>query len=233
MASSASETFQGSAIRYFTDWIVDLLPTVVKVDDKDIIVTTTLDPQLQFLAESKLHQVMEEKGRAAQVSEMALVSMTHEGAIRALIGGANYVVVSAPGKGFDKTLAMAVNHYEFNPLEHHIISNASCTTKAVAVPLKALIDYGILIHSVIIARRVRLAKSFLNSIWRPSLLANSAILVFCRGSISRMARPFTVSRSGSLVINFLIKSSPSCPPSRATLGSWQIGCLEVMSVLGK
>ncbi len=66
-----------------------------------------------------------------------------------LIGGANYVVVSAPGKGFDKTLAMAVNHYEFNPLEHHIISNASCTTKAVAVPLKALIDYGIEIHSVI------------------------------------------------------------------------------------
>jgi len=127
MASSASETFQGSAIRYFTDWIVDLLPTVVKVDDKDIIVTTTLDPQLQFLAESKLHQVMEEKGRAAQVSEMALVSMTHEGAIRALIGGANYKqsqfnratqALRQPGSAFKLVLYLAALESGMHPYDY-------------------------------------------------------------------------------------------------------------------
>ncbi|MBX9787122.1 MAG: penicillin-binding protein, partial [Alphaproteobacteria bacterium] len=69
MASTTSETFRGSAIRYFTDWIVDILPTVVDVDDKDVIVTTTLDPQLQSLAEAKVQQVMEEKGDKAKVSQ--------------------------------------------------------------------------------------------------------------------------------------------------------------------
>ncbi|MBS0271115.1 MAG: PBP1A family penicillin-binding protein [Proteobacteria bacterium] len=90
LASSTSETFRGSAIRYFTDWIVDILPQVVDIQDKDVIVTTTLDPRLQSLAEAKLEQVMQEKGEAAKVTQMALVSMAHDGALRALIGGANY-----------------------------------------------------------------------------------------------------------------------------------------------
>ncbi len=90
LASSTSATFQGSAIRYFTDWIVDILPKYVDTEDQDLIVTTTLDPRLQTLAESKLQEVLQEKGENAKVSQMALVSMTHEGAIRTLVGGANY-----------------------------------------------------------------------------------------------------------------------------------------------
>jgi penicillin-binding protein 1A len=90
LASSASETFRGSAIRYFTDWIVDLLETKMDVSDKDLIVTTTLDPRLQTLAEAKLRQVLEEKEATSKFSQMALVSMDYEGAIRALLGGVNY-----------------------------------------------------------------------------------------------------------------------------------------------
>ncbi|MBY0293341.1 MAG: PBP1A family penicillin-binding protein [Alphaproteobacteria bacterium] len=90
LASSTSETFRGSAIRYFTDWIVDSLPNYVDMQDKDLVVTTTLDPHLQSLAEAKLQEVLEEKGEAAKVSQMALVSLTHEGAVRALVGGVNY-----------------------------------------------------------------------------------------------------------------------------------------------
>lgn len=90
LASSAEETFKGSAIRYFTDWIVDLLETKVEVMDRDLIVTTTLDPQLQTLAETKLAQVLEEKEETSKFSQMSLVSMDYEGAIRALLGGVNY-----------------------------------------------------------------------------------------------------------------------------------------------
>jgi len=90
LASSASETFQGSAIRYFTDWIVDIVPTFVDMEDKDLIITTTLDPSLQSLAESKLQDVLKEKAGPAKVSQLALVSMTYDGAVRSLVGGANY-----------------------------------------------------------------------------------------------------------------------------------------------
>lgn len=90
LASSTSETFRGSAIRYFTDWIVDILPTYVDTRNKDLVITTTLDPLLQSLGEEKLQDVLQEKREVAKVSQMALVSMTHEGAIRALVGGANY-----------------------------------------------------------------------------------------------------------------------------------------------
>lgn len=90
LASSTAETFKGSAIRYFTDYIVDILPTVVETRDKDVIVTTTLDPHLQYLAEAKVQEVIKEKQEKSKVSQLALVSMTHEGAIRALVGGTNY-----------------------------------------------------------------------------------------------------------------------------------------------
>lgn len=90
LASTAPGAFQGSAIRYFTDWIIDILPQYVDTEDKDLIITTTLEPSLQSLAESKLQEVMKEKGESARVSQMALVSMAYDGAIQALLGGANY-----------------------------------------------------------------------------------------------------------------------------------------------
>ncbi|OJW48085.1 MAG: hypothetical protein BGO67_03385 [Alphaproteobacteria bacterium 41-28] len=90
LASSTSETFRGSAIRYFTDWIVDILPSYLDTKNKDLVITTTLDPHLQSIAEEKVQEVLQEKGEPAKVSQVALVSMTPDGAIRALVGGANY-----------------------------------------------------------------------------------------------------------------------------------------------
>ena len=90
LATSTPDTFKGSAIRYFTDWIVDILPSIINSRDQDLVITTTLDPHLQFLAESKLQDVLREKGESAKVSQLALVSMTYDGAIKALVGGANY-----------------------------------------------------------------------------------------------------------------------------------------------
>lgn len=90
LASSTTDNFRGSAIRYFTDWIVDILPQYADTTDKDLIITTTLDANLQSLAETQLQEVLAEKGEAAKASQMSLISMTREGAIRALVGGANY-----------------------------------------------------------------------------------------------------------------------------------------------
>src|SRR5881397_1102353 len=49
-----------------------------------------------------------------------------------ITAGAKKVIISAPAKGEDITVVMGVNHDKYNPREHHIISNASCTTNCLA-----------------------------------------------------------------------------------------------------
>ena len=61
-----------------------------------------------------------------------------------LEAGAKKVIISAPAKGPDITVVMGVNHHEYDPQKHHIVSNASCTTNCLAPPCKVLLDnFGI------------------------------------------------------------------------------------------
>lgn len=55
-----------------------------------------------------------------------------------LKSGAKKVVVSAPAKGEDITIVMGVNEQQYNPVEHNIISNASCTTNCLAPVAKVV-----------------------------------------------------------------------------------------------
>jgi glyceraldehyde 3-phosphate dehydrogenase len=57
--------------------------------------------------------------------------------------GAKKVIISAPGKGGVKTLVIGVNDNEYDPKEHHIISNASCTTNCLAPVVYVLLKEGI------------------------------------------------------------------------------------------
>ena len=61
-----------------------------------------------------------------------------------LTAGAKKVIISAPGKKEDITIVMGVNEGKYDPRQHHIISNASCTTNCVAPMAKVLLDnFGI------------------------------------------------------------------------------------------
>jgi glyceraldehyde 3-phosphate dehydrogenase len=61
-----------------------------------------------------------------------------------LAAGARKVVITAPAKHEDITLCMGVNDAAYNPAEHHIVSNASCTTNCLAPVAKVLNDsFGI------------------------------------------------------------------------------------------
>jgi glyceraldehyde 3-phosphate dehydrogenase len=61
-----------------------------------------------------------------------------------LAGGAKKVLISAPAKSPDVTLCMGINLEMYKPAEHHIISNASCTTNCLAPVAKVLDEtYGI------------------------------------------------------------------------------------------
>ncbi len=59
-------------------------------------------------------------------------------------GGAKKVLISAPAKNEDLTIVMGVNHTDYDPAKHHIVSNASCTTNCLAPMAKVLNDvFGI------------------------------------------------------------------------------------------
>jgi glyceraldehyde 3-phosphate dehydrogenase len=63
-----------------------------------------------------------------------------EGAQKHIDAGASKVVISAPAKGPDVTIVLGVNDEAYNPEQHQIISNASCTTNCVAPLAKVLHD---------------------------------------------------------------------------------------------
>ncbi|TAL31219.1 MAG: type I glyceraldehyde-3-phosphate dehydrogenase [Spirochaetes bacterium] len=54
--------------------------------------------------------------------------------------GAKKVIISAPAKGEDITIVLGVNEDKYNAAEHHVISNASCTTNCLAPIVKVLHD---------------------------------------------------------------------------------------------
>jgi glyceraldehyde 3-phosphate dehydrogenase len=61
-----------------------------------------------------------------------------------LEAGAKKVIISAPAKGPDLTVVMGVNHQDYDPQKHNIVSNASCTTNCLAPVCKVLLDnFGI------------------------------------------------------------------------------------------
>jgi len=55
-----------------------------------------------------------------------------------LENGAKKVIITAPAKGEDITIVMGVNHEKYDPFNHHVISNASCTTNCLAPVAKVL-----------------------------------------------------------------------------------------------
>ena len=58
--------------------------------------------------------------------------------------GAKKVIISAPAKNEDVTLVLGVNEDTYDPEQHHIVSNASCTTNGLALPAKVVFDsFGI------------------------------------------------------------------------------------------
>jgi penicillin-binding protein 1A len=80
----------GGSVNYVADWVMDALNDILGHVDEDIVVRTTVDAGLQATAEKALDEELAAKGPKANVSQGALVAMTPQGAVRALIGGRNY-----------------------------------------------------------------------------------------------------------------------------------------------
>ncbi|MBX9710483.1 MAG: penicillin-binding protein [Xanthobacteraceae bacterium] len=77
-------------INYVADWIGEVLDDLVGQVDQNIVVETSIDPKLQGVAEAAVIDELASKSVKFNVSQGALVAMTPDGAVRAMVGGRNY-----------------------------------------------------------------------------------------------------------------------------------------------
>ncbi|MFT4121133.1 transglycosylase domain-containing protein [Bradyrhizobium sp.] len=77
-------------VNYVADWIGEVLDDLVGQIDQSITVETTIDPKLQSVAEAAVIDELAAKSVKFNVSQGALVAMTPDGAVRAMVGGRNY-----------------------------------------------------------------------------------------------------------------------------------------------
>jgi penicillin-binding protein 1A len=75
---------------YIADWAAQQAQGYIGTIDRDVIVQTTIDPRLQRLAEMKMDDTLSGPAVKLKASQGALVSMTLDGAVRAMVGGRDY-----------------------------------------------------------------------------------------------------------------------------------------------
>jgi len=88
--AKAVRNVTGGSINYVADWIMDVINDVVGHVDQDLVVETTIEPVLQAAAERALAGELAQNGEKFRVGQGAMVAMTPEGAVVAMIGGRNY-----------------------------------------------------------------------------------------------------------------------------------------------
>jgi glyceraldehyde 3-phosphate dehydrogenase len=116
------------------DGEVDFDDTSISVDGKPIKASAERDPSQLGWGDLGVDIVIESTGRFTDRDSASL----H------LKAGARKVIISAPAKGEDVTIVMGVNDSLYDPSNHDIISNASCTTNSVVPMAKVLLDaFGI------------------------------------------------------------------------------------------
>jgi len=98
------------------------------IDGKEIAIVSERDPEKLPWKEMNVDIVIEATGHFTD----------REGAAKHITAGAKKVIITAPGKNVDHTFVLGVNHDEYDPQNHHVISNASCTTNSLAPAMKVL-----------------------------------------------------------------------------------------------
>jgi glyceraldehyde 3-phosphate dehydrogenase len=98
------------------------------VDGKEIKILADRDPGRLNWGDYGVDIVIEATGKFNNAAEAA----------KHLQGNVKKVIISAPAKGEDITIVLGVNHEEYDPSRHHVLSNASCTTNCLAPVCKVL-----------------------------------------------------------------------------------------------
>ncbi len=106
----------------------------ILVDGKQIVVSSLKNPA----------DIPWDELGVEYVAECTGIFRDAESAQAHIDAGASKVVISAPAKGSVKTIVLGVNEDEYDSTEHHVVSNASCTTNCLAPFAKVILDkFGI------------------------------------------------------------------------------------------
>ncbi|HLI22791.1 MAG TPA: PBP1A family penicillin-binding protein, partial [Stellaceae bacterium] len=114
--------------RYFADWVVDQIDGFTGTQNRDLVVTTTLDPKMQAEAEGVITDTLDQSGDKYDVGQGALVAMTPDGAIRAMVGGDDYAdsqfnratqALRQPGSSFKPIVYLAALERGLRPSDHY------------------------------------------------------------------------------------------------------------------
>src|ERR671926_300865 len=129
------------ALLFKRDSVHGIWPEDVAYDDNVLHVG---DREIKTFSERDPAQIPWGDVGADVVVESTGVFTDRDGAAKHLEGGAKKVVISAPAKGVDATFVYKVNHESYDPDNHQIVSNASCTTNCIIPMVKVLQDrFGI------------------------------------------------------------------------------------------
>ena len=109
---------------YFVDYVISQLPALVPSPKERLIVETTMDLDLQRDAETALVRGLTREGPKLNASQGALVAMSHDGALRAMVGGKSYdespydraaVAMRQPGSAFKAFVYLAALEHGHRP----------------------------------------------------------------------------------------------------------------------
>ncbi|HEY3918504.1 MAG TPA: PBP1A family penicillin-binding protein [Stellaceae bacterium] len=115
--------------RYFADWVVDQVDGFSGTQDRDLVVTTTLDPKMQAAGENAVANTLDQDGDKYDVGQGALVAMSPDGAIRTMVGGDDYAdsqfnratqALRQPGSSFKPIVYLAALERGLQPGDHFI-----------------------------------------------------------------------------------------------------------------
>lgn len=101
-----------------------------RVDGKFVAVSAVKDPA----------QIPWREAGAEVIAECTGLFRDRASAARHIDAGAQKAIISAPAKDPDITIVMGVNHQQYDPRNHHILSNASCTTNCLAPVAKVILE---------------------------------------------------------------------------------------------
>jgi len=123
------------------DSVHGVLKAEVKVDQSNIIVN---GKRIRVISEKDPGRLPWKDLDVDMVLECTGIFRDRPQASKHLDAGARKVIISAPATDPDITLVIGVNHKQYDPKTHHVISNASCTTNSLAPLCKVLLDsFGI------------------------------------------------------------------------------------------
>jgi penicillin-binding protein 1A len=109
---------------FIADWVAEVTPMLTGETDRNLIVETTIDANLQAAARTAVEDVMRNKGRTARASEAAVLLLSPDGAIRVMIGGRNHAesqfnravrAMRQPGSAFKPFIYLAAIENGFTP----------------------------------------------------------------------------------------------------------------------